>query len=67
MQQQMNIDLSKAEDVGCEKCENLYFSPVILIKKLSAIISPTGQEVKVPVQCFQCTKCNHILEPPVPE
>ena len=63
-QQQVNIDLSKAEDVGCEKCENLYFTTVIIMKKLSALISPTGQELNVPVQCLQCNECGHVLKPP---
>jgi len=63
-EQQVNIDISKAEDIGCEKCENLYFLQVIMIKRLSALISPTGQEIKFPVQCFKCTECDHIIEPP---
>jgi hypothetical protein len=65
MQQQpkMNIDLSKADDIGCDKCENLYFSPVVMIKRLSALLSPTGQEVKFPVQLFQCTSCGAVESP----
>ena len=63
-QHQINVDLKQAEDVGCEKCEGLYFTPVIMVKRLSALISPTGQELKFPVQCFQCKECGHILEPP---
>jgi len=63
-QQQLNVDLSKADDIGCKKCENLFFTPVIMIKKLSAILSPTGEEVNFPVQYFQCTECKHIVEPP---
>ena len=60
--QQLNIDITKADDIGCEKCET--FTPVIMVKRLSALISPTGQEIKFPVQCFQCKECGHILEPP---
>tara|TARA_R100000988_G_C3986852_1_gene160275 strand:- start:80 stop:292 length:213 start_codon:yes stop_codon:yes gene_type:complete len=65
-QQQVNIDISQAEDMGCEKCGHLYFAPVAMMKKLSALLSPTGQELKFPVQCFQCTKCGHVLEPTAP-
>ena len=39
MQQQVNIDLSQAENVGCEKCGHEYFVPVAMMKKLSAIKS----------------------------
>tara|TARA_R110000824_G_scaffold67377_2_gene174443 strand:+ start:2517 stop:2729 length:213 start_codon:yes stop_codon:yes gene_type:complete len=63
-QQQMNIDVSQAEDIGCEGCGHLYFSQTIMIKKLSALLSPTGQEIKFPVQCFQCRECSQIFEPP---
>ena len=63
MQQQMNVDLSQATDVGCEKCGNLWFTPVVMIKKLSAIVSPTGQEVKVPIQALQCTSCQEVENP----
>ena len=62
-QQKINIDVSKADDVGCEKCENLYFTPVVMIKRLSALLSPTGKEVKFPVQGFQCTSCGHVETP----
>jgi hypothetical protein len=63
-QQQMNIDMNQAEDVGCPECDGLYFSPIAMIKKISAIVSPTGKELKFPVQCFQCNGCQHVLEPP---
>ena len=62
-QQKINLDLSNADDVGCEECENLYFVPVVMIKRLSALLSPTGQEVKIPVQVLQCSSCNAVTTP----
>ena len=59
-QQQINIDIKNAEDVKCEECENVYFTPVVVIKKLSALVSPTGQEVMAPMQLFQCSSCSHV-------
>ncbi len=59
-QQQINIDLKNAEDIKCEECENVYFTPVVMIKKLSALVSPTGQEVMAPMQLFQCSSCSHV-------
>jgi hypothetical protein len=61
-QQQMNIDLKSAEDVLCEKCENTSFVPSFLIKKLSALVSPTGHEMLVPIQLFRCSSCEHVNE-----
>ena len=31
-----------------------------MLKKLSPLISPTGQEAMIPVQAFACEKCSHI-------
>jgi len=61
--QKINIDINKADDIKCEKCDNLYFTPVVSIKRLSALLSPTGQEVKFPVQLFQCTSCGTVETP----
>ena len=60
-QPKMNIDINNAEDFKCESCENLYFSPVIRLKKISALLSPTGQESVYPVQVMSCTKCDAIF------
>ena len=32
-----------------------------VIKRLSAIISPTGQEVIAPIQVFNCGSCGELL------
>jgi hypothetical protein len=62
-QQQINLDIKQAEDVPCEKCGNLYFSPIVMLKKFSPLISPTGQELNVPIQVFQCTSCSDVHVP----
>jgi uncharacterized protein CbrC (UPF0167 family) len=59
-QQKMRVNLQDAEDVVCEECENNYFSPAIIIKRVSALLSPSGQEMMAPVQLFQCNKCGHV-------
>ena len=30
------------------------------LKKLSALVSPTGQEAIIPVQVYSCGNCGHI-------
>ena len=61
------VDFSLAEDVLCEECENKTFCEVIIIKKISAIMSPTGKEVMAPVKTFQCAKCGHMNAQFVPK
>tara|TARA_R100001591_G_C4234133_1_gene152688 strand:- start:194 stop:403 length:210 start_codon:yes stop_codon:yes gene_type:complete len=60
-QPKMNIDINKAEDFKCESCGNLYFNPVIRLKRISPLVSPTGQEAVYPVQVMSCTKCGAIF------
>ena len=60
-QPKMNIDINKAADFKCENCENLYFQPVIRLKRISPLMSPTGKEAIYPVQVMSCTKCNEIF------
>ena len=31
-----------------------------MLKKLSPLVSPTGQEAMIPVAAFACEKCSHI-------
>jgi len=59
-QQQVNLDLSNAQDVTCENCGNYTFQEVVLMKKVSALISPTGKEAIVPIPTFSCNACGFI-------
>ena len=59
-QAQQTIDVSQTVPVKCEKCENQTFKQSLLLRKLSALVSPNGQETLVPVQVFACEKCGHV-------
>ena len=58
--QPMNIDLSNAQDVTCESCGNYTFQEVVLMKRVSALVSPTGKEAIVPIPTFACNACGFI-------
>ncbi len=55
-----SIKFESTEPISCDECENEYFSPVFMIRKISALVSPNGQEGMMPVQLFQCNSCNHV-------
>ena len=38
------VDLSKADNVKCDDCGNYLFITSYVIKRVSAILSPSGQE-----------------------
>lgn len=58
--QTLNVDITKADDVTCNKCGNYTFQQAVLMKKLSALLSPTGQEAMVPIPIFSCNACGYI-------
>ena len=51
-QQQFNVDISQTEAEVCEACGNDTFVQVYQMRRLSALLSPTGQETKIPIQMF---------------
>lgn len=59
-QARQNVDLTNALDVFCEKCASRTFKEVALIKRVSALLSPSGKEMIVPVGTFACAQCGHI-------
>ena len=62
IQQKVNIDISQADPVKCAECGNEKFEMQYLIKKVSALLSPTGDELIIPVQIFSCANCGNIPE-----
>ena len=57
---QETVDMSQTTPVKCEKCENQTFKQTLLIRKVSALVSPNGQEQYVPIAVFACEKCGHV-------
>jgi len=60
-QQQVQVDLKDADTMKCQSCENTIFIQGYVVKKISAIVSPTGKEVIAPIQVFNCGNCGEML------
>tara|TARA_B100001564_G_scaffold339645_1_gene332599 strand:- start:27 stop:266 length:240 start_codon:yes stop_codon:yes gene_type:complete len=60
-QQQVQVDLKDADTMKCQSCGNTIFIQGYVIKKISAIVSPTGKEVIAPIQVFNCGNCGEML------
>lgn len=56
----VNLDLTNAQDVTCDNCGNYTFNEVVLMKRVSALVSPTGKEAIVPIPTFACNACGFI-------
>ena len=59
-QAEVQVDLKQADTVKCDDCGNYLFITAHVIKRLSPIISPTGQEAIVPVQVYSCGSCGRV-------
>ncbi|MBT4208928.1 hypothetical protein HOE22_11415, partial [Candidatus Woesearchaeota archaeon] len=61
-QAQPQVDLSKADTVRCDdpECNNVLFIQSTIIKRLSAIVSPTGKEALVPIDVYSCGNCGKV-------
>ena len=65
---QLRVNIGDTTDVTCDRCGDLRFEPVWLIKKLSRLLSPTGKDEIIPIgPLFACVKCGHINEMFLPQ
>jgi hypothetical protein len=58
--QQVHLDIDQAEDYKCEQCQHDRFKISYFVKRFSPLVSPTGEEMLIPVQAFSCEKCDHV-------
>ena len=56
----LQVDISQTTEEVCESCGNDTFTQVYKMRKLSALLSPAGQETMIPMQIFACAKCGSI-------
>ncbi len=57
---EVQLDISKADTITCDECGNASFIQAFFLKKISALMSPTGKEAIVPMQVFSCGNCGSI-------
>jgi len=54
------VSYEQTDAIVCEKCGGDLFVPVVLLRKVSALVSPSGKETMLPLQLFACLACNHV-------
>ena len=59
---QVQVDLRDAETIKCSSCNDYLFITSFILKRLSAIVSPNGQEALIPVQVYSCGNCGQVAE-----
>ena len=46
----------------CKSCDNYLWIQAFVLKKISALVSPSGQEALIPVQVYSCGNCGKVAE-----
>jgi len=57
---QMNVDVSNAETLKCEECGNILWIQSFIVKRIPALMSPSGKEMLAPIEVFSCGNCGAI-------
>jgi len=65
-QMNVNIDITEHPTVQCKSCGCIFFSNVIILKKISKIATGTTNDQLVPIQVLRCSDCYEVLEESVP-
>ena len=56
----LNLKMSDTTEISCDKCGHNVFQQGLMLRKVSALVSPSGQESMVPIQVMICIKCDHV-------
>ena len=66
-QPQKQININDTESVKCEDCGNYSFIQSYFIRRISAILSPNGQETMMPIQVYSCGNCGKVPDNLMPK
>ena len=64
---QTQVDINDTEMVKCDDCGNASFIQAFFLRRLSALMSPTGQEAMIPVQVYSCGNCGKVPDKLMPD
>jgi uncharacterized Zn finger protein len=56
------IDLRQQPTVVCERCGNTFFKEVVILKKVSKILTGASEDTLVPFPTYKCDECGHVNE-----
>jgi hypothetical protein len=54
------IDLKEQPTTTCENCGSKFFKEVVLIKKVSKLLTGSLEDTLVPFPTYRCDDCGHI-------
>ena len=66
-QPRLNIDLTKTQEIVCDKCGGKVFQEGLMLRKASKFLTGTTQDALIPLPVFSCSACGHVNEEFLPE
>jgi uncharacterized Zn finger protein len=54
------IDLKEQATLVCEECGSKYFKEVVMIKKVSKLLTGSMEDTVVPFPTYRCDDCGHV-------
>ena len=54
------INLKEQPTVSCEKCGGTHFKEIVLIKKVSRLLTGAPDDTLVPFPTYKCDSCGHM-------
>jgi DNA-directed RNA polymerase subunit RPC12/RpoP len=66
-QPRLNIDLTKTQEVVCDKCGSKVFQEGLMLRKASKFLTGTTQDALIPLPVFNCAACGYVNEEFLPE
>lgn len=64
---QPKIGLEQTTAIVCEKCGCTTFTEAVMLRKVSSLLTGTGQPGIIPIPTFICTRCGGINKDMLPK
>ena len=64
---QKQINIKDTESLTCDDCGNYSFIKSYFIRRVSALMSPSGQEALIPIEVFSCGNCGKVPDKMMPK
>lgn len=66
-QRGQDIDLSKSTAIKCDSCSNEVFVPGFMLRRVSALVNPSGKDIVIQIPVQVCNACGSINDEFVPQ
>jgi len=64
---QVQVKFDELDAVCCDECGSEHWVMMFLLRKVSALLAPTGKQTMVPAQTYRCADCGHVNKELMPK